>query len=134
MSAHLLNACVSVIAAALFVLAIGCATAQSQRADFIVPNREEFLKRLDLTKPELAGVEAALDEGDVETAATAYLTHFRGKEFACPSRKPMRALFVSLAEAPSRPHHDQTSLAHMFDCRRSTLTRVLTKDNHSGGR
>ncbi len=52
--------------------------------DFILPTREEFLRKLKLEKPELAAVKAALDKGDVEAAGKAYIAYFRTKEISGP--------------------------------------------------
>lgn len=43
-------------------------------------SREAFLNGLDLDRPELAAVKAALQEGDADAAAAAYVAHFRAKE------------------------------------------------------
>ncbi len=52
--------------------------------EFIVPTREDFLRGLNLEKPELAAVKAALDNGDVEAAGEAYIAHFRAMSISSP--------------------------------------------------
>ncbi|MEN6302042.1 MAG: heparinase II/III family protein, partial [Armatimonadia bacterium] len=51
---------------------------------FLVPAGEPFLRKLDLTRPELAPVKQALDRGDVPTAEAAFITYFRHKPLASP--------------------------------------------------
>ena len=82
---HLLGA--TALWGPLVGLLLAAATAEGQpgRAeDFIVPDREAFLKLLDLGKPELATVRAALEKGDVDAAGVAYIAHFRTKRLDSP--------------------------------------------------
>ena len=51
---------------------------------FLVPDRKTFLESLDLSRPALAAVKAALDDEDVERAGRAYAAHFRAKELSSP--------------------------------------------------
>ncbi len=44
---------------------------------FIIPDRTAFLRSLDLTVPSLVSVKCALDSGDEDSAAAAYIKHFR---------------------------------------------------------
>ncbi|MFO7946073.1 MAG: alginate lyase family protein [Armatimonadota bacterium] len=60
--------------------------------DFIVPTREDFLRRLKLQKPELAPVKAALDRGDVEAATNAYIAHFRQSDISFSLFEPWDTL------------------------------------------
>ncbi len=55
-----------------------------QAEDFIVPDTATLLSDLKLEKPELATVKAALDKGDVEAAAKAYIAYFRTREIEPP--------------------------------------------------
>ncbi|MBT3375150.1 MAG: alginate lyase family protein [Lentisphaerae bacterium] len=58
--------------------------AHAADASFLVPTREAFLKRLDLSQPALAAVKAALEKGDTDAAASTYVTHFRTKTIDSP--------------------------------------------------
>jgi len=62
----------------------GAAQGPPQADAFIVPTREAFLRGLKLEQPELAAVKAALDQGDVEAAAQAYLAYFRTRALEPP--------------------------------------------------
>ncbi|MSS72372.1 MAG: hypothetical protein EXS64_12910 [Candidatus Latescibacteria bacterium] len=52
--------------------------------EFVLPSREAFLRDLDLTRPELTDVKAALERGDVEAAGRACIAHFRARPFTSP--------------------------------------------------
>lgn len=51
---------------------------------FLVPTGEPFLRKLDLTRPELAPVKQALDRGDVPAAEAAFIAYFRHKPLSSP--------------------------------------------------
>lgn len=64
------------LAACLWCTDRGCA--QNEAPDwFVVADRETFLRRLDLDRPELTAVRAALDAGDVGAAGAAWIEYFR---------------------------------------------------------
>jgi len=64
------------LAACLWCAGRGCA--QTEAPDwFVAGGREAFLRRLDLDRPELAAVRAALDAGDVDAAGAAWIEHFQ---------------------------------------------------------
>lgn len=50
----------------------------------MLPDCQAFLRGLDLTRPELAAVKAALERGDVEAAGRAYVARFRARPFPSP--------------------------------------------------
>lgn len=52
--------------------------------EFVIPDRESFLRTLDLERPELADVKAALGRGDVEEAGRAFAQHFRTRDRSSP--------------------------------------------------
>lgn len=55
---------------------------------FVLPDRETFLRRLELSRPDLGPVRAALGRGDVEGAGRAYAAHFRRRRFDLPAAAP----------------------------------------------
>ncbi len=63
-----------------------------QAEDFIVADTEALLSGLKLEKVELAAVKAALDKGDVDGAANAYIAYFRTKEMSSPVLKDWSAM------------------------------------------
>ncbi len=67
--------------------------------EFIVPTREDFLRKLKLEQPELAAVKAALDKGDIEAAGKAYVAHFRTTDIAF-------ALFEPWETMTPKPEYD----------------------------
>ncbi|MEA3401123.1 MAG: heparinase II/III family protein, partial [Armatimonadota bacterium] len=63
---------------AAFLWTAGRGHAQAEEPDwFSVPDREAFLRLLDLDRPELAAVREALEAGDAAAAGAAYVQHFR---------------------------------------------------------
>lgn len=60
----------------------GLAHAQPD-ASFLVP-REDFLRRLDLTRPELAAVKQALEANDLPRAERAFIAHWRTRPLQSP--------------------------------------------------
>ncbi len=67
------------------LLAASGGQAQTREPDwFIVPDREAFLRLLDLEEPELAPVKTALDAGDLAAAEAAYVAYFRTKDLPSP--------------------------------------------------
>ncbi len=61
-----------------------CTTlAAAQDASFLVP-REDFLRRLDLAKPELAAVKQALEANDVPRAERAFIAYWRTRPLQSP--------------------------------------------------
>lgn len=89
-----LKACSIVAAFCLVEAGIAMSTAAAQPdASFVLP-REQFLHQLDLTKPELAAVKAALDANDVPKAERAFIAYWR--------QRPLGSPFLTGWEALSR--------------------------------
>lgn len=86
--------------------------AQDTSRDFIVP-RADFIRRLDLTKPELGAVKTALDAGDVTGAEKAYVTYFRTRRFDTP----LLTDWSAVAQTPNwrRDTADRTLAGHLDD-------------------
>ena len=74
------------------LIALGTALAAepepAKREDFILPNREAFLQKLDLGRAELAAVKAALDRRDIAAAGRAYVAHFRNRDISLALFEP----------------------------------------------
>lgn len=79
---------------------------------FVVP-RDQFLRRLDLTKPELATVKQALDAGDLPKAEREFISHWR--------KRPLESPFLTNWDAIARNPDIRTTTAdeylagHLFD-------------------
>ena len=80
MSEHLLLSVLVLHVTTCAALALENARAE----DFIVPTREAFLRELKLGRPELSAVRAALDAGETDAAARAFVGYFRQKRLASP--------------------------------------------------
>jgi len=52
--------------------------------EFVIPDREGFLRALDLDQPVLAEVKAALARGDEAEAGRAFIQHFRTRDLSSP--------------------------------------------------
>ena len=52
--------------------------------EFVIPDREGFLRTLALERPALADVKVALDRGDVAGAGGAFAQHFRTRDLSSP--------------------------------------------------
>jgi len=63
------------------VILLSAPVAASDQDGFIVGDDGAFLSLLDLSRPELAEVKEALQQGDVARARTAYIAHFRARRF-----------------------------------------------------
>ena len=81
--------------------------------EFVLPDREAFLRGLDLTRPELTAVNAALERGDVEAAGRACAAHFRARPFASPLLTDWSALTRNPDFEASRA--DGLLAGHMWD-------------------
>lgn len=80
------------------VLIVGSAGAQPDTS-FLVP-REEFLHRLDLTRPELAAVREALDAGERDRAEREFIAYWRSR----PLHSPLLTDWESLKRDPDYKH------------------------------
>ena len=69
----------------LGVILLSAPRAATAQDEFIVGHDGAFLSLLDLSRPELAKVRKALQEGDVARARAAYIAHFRTRRFDSPS-------------------------------------------------
>ena len=52
--------------------------------EFVLPNREAFLRALDLSRPGLTAVKAAMDRGDLSAAGGAFVARFRARALDAP--------------------------------------------------
>lgn len=97
---------------ALALLCLTPALAQEATRDFIVP-RASFVRLLDLDKPELAAVKAALDKDDVAGAETAYVAYFRARTL----ETPLLTNWSAVAQVPNwrRDYADRTLAGHIDD-------------------
>ena len=107
--------------ASILVLGVGavlfaadsCAAAPGRAEDFIVPTRKAFLNCLDLNRPELAPIRAALERDDVDAAAAAYIAHFRTKGISSPLLKNWAAMSRNPKYRTSRA--DDLLAGHFWD-------------------
>lgn len=68
----------------VLLLAAVAAAVEPPRDSYVIPDDAALLRQLDLERPELAAVRAALQAGDTGAAAEAYLRHFRAKQIVSP--------------------------------------------------
>lgn len=78
---------------------------------FVIPDRAEFLRSLDLSRPELRPVREALDRGDVDAAGRAYIAHFRTRDMKSPL----------LTDWPATPRKADFHNAIADDCLRGRI-------------
>ena len=102
------------VATGLALLAVSAGhSADTPRDRYVIPDPAAFLKLLDLARPDLADVKAALDRNDVAAAGQVYTAHFRQKQIASPlltgvaratPRHRLRPATPSASQWPRHPH------------------------------
>jgi hypothetical protein len=100
------------VATCLALLAVSAGhSADTPRDRYVIPDTAAFLKLLDLARPDLAAVKAALDRNDVAAAGQAYVAHFRQQQIASPlltgvvRASPRHRLRPAAPSASQWPHH-----------------------------